>query len=89
MENNKLILDENAPYPSRHFEIVKLIQNVYGLVDASYTWHLHVKKGLIELDFVQSEVDPCLFYKDQVLFILYVDAICLTEDKTKADKVFM
>ena len=89
VKNHKLVLDKNAPHPSRQREIVKLVKNVYGLVDASYTWHLHVKKkGLIELGFAQSQVDPCLFYKDQVLFVLYVDdAICLTPEKKKADLV--
>ena len=35
--NNKLIMEEKALHPSKQYEVVKLIQNVYGLVDASYT----------------------------------------------------
>ena len=35
-------------------------------------------------------MDPCLFYKNDMLFILYVDdAICLTPDKLKADKLIL
>ena len=88
VKDKTLKLNEEAKHPSKQNKVVKLIQNVYGLVDASYTWHLHVKKGLMNLGFNQSEVDPCLFYKDGILFVLYVDdAICLTPDKRKADKV--
>ena len=53
-----MVLDEEAPQPSRQNEVVKLIQNVYGLADASYTWHLHVKRGLLSFGFSQSKVDP-------------------------------
>ena len=90
VKNGKMILDEEAPHPSKQNEVVKLIQNVYGLADASYTWHLHVKRGLLSCGFKQSKVDPCLFYKKDMLFILYVDdAICLTSKKNKADELIV
>ena len=90
VKNGKLVLDEKAPHPSKQDEVVKLIQNVYGLADASYTWHLHVKRGLLSCGFHQSQVDPCLFYKKDMLFILYIDdAICLTPEKHKADKLIL
>ena len=79
-------LDENAPHPSKQEEFLKLIQNVYGLADASYTWHEHLKTGLKAYGFVQSKVDPCLFYKGQVIFLVYVDdAICMSKRKEDAD----
>ena len=56
---------------------LKLIKNVYGLCDASLTWHNHLKKGLISRGFKQSEVDPCLFIKGQTILILHVDDACL------------
>ena len=85
-----MVLDEEALHPSKQNEMVKLIQNVYGLADASYTWHLHVKRGLLSCGFSQSKVDPCLFYKQDMIFILYVDdAICLTPEKNKADKLIL
>ena len=90
VQNGKLVLDEQAPHPSKQNEVVKLIKNVYGLADASYTWHLHVKRGLLSCGFRQSEVDPCLFYKKDMLFILYVDdAICLTPKKSNADQLIL
>ena len=88
VKDGRLELNEDAPHPSRQNEVVKLIKNVYGLADASYTWHMHVKRGLLSCGFRQSQVDPCLFYKNNMLFILYVDdAICLTPDKSKADQL--
>ena len=88
LEDGKLILDESAPHPTRQRAVVKLIKNIYGLVDASYTWHQHIKKGLTTFGFKTSEVDPCLFYKGTLIFILYVDdAICLTPKKKEADSL--
>ena len=69
-KNGKLELDEQAPHPSKQKAVVKLIQNVYGLVEASYTWHQHVKKEILSIGFKQSKVNPCLFYKGNLLFII-------------------
>lgn len=88
VRNGKLELNESALPPQKQDNVVKLIQNVYGLADASYTWHEHAKKGLRQCGFVQSKVDPCLFYKGEVLFILYVDdAVCLSKNKEEGDKL--
>eukprot|EP00980_Cylindrotheca_fusiformis_P002180 scaffold499_cov120-Cylindrotheca_fusiformis.AAC.3 len=88
VKHHKLRLNEFAPHPSKQEHIVKLIKNVYGLADASKTWHDHIKSGLLEFGFEQSKVDPCLFIKGNVLFILYVDdAVCLTPDKSNADQL--
>lgn len=78
VKNGKLELDIDAPHPSKQDAIVKLIKNVYGLKDASKTWVDHITRGLLDYGFKQSEVDPCLFVKGDMLFCLYVDdAICL------------
>ena len=88
VQKGKLTLNEHAKPPSKQEEVVKLIKNVYGLVDASYTWHLHLKKGLQAEGFEQSKVDPCLFYKKDFIFILYVDdAICMSPDSGAALKL--
>ena len=41
--------------------LLKLLQNVYGLKDAGRTRYLHLNQGLLDRDFVQSQVDPCIF----------------------------
>ena len=83
-------LDEQTPHPSTQRAVVKPIQNVYGLVDASYTWHQHIKKGILSIEFKQSKIDPCLFYKGNLLFILYVDdTVCLTPKEEDVKQVFV
>jgi len=86
VNHGKLVLDEQAPHPSKQNSVVKLIKNIYGLADASLTWHTHLKKGLLEYGFKQSQVDPCLFFKGNLLFILYVDdGVVLCPNKQDAD----
>lgn len=86
VDKGKLVLDEQAPHPSKQNNVVKLIKNIYGLADASLTWHTHLKKGLLDYGFKQSQVDPCLFMKGNLLFILYVDdGVVLCPNKRDAD----
>ena len=73
VSNDKLTLDQNAPPPFKQHHKLKLLQNLYGLKDAGATWFNHLKQGLLRRDFKQSEVDPCLFYKTDLVLIVYVD----------------
>ena len=66
VDRGKLVLDDQAPHPSKQDNVVKLIKNIYGLADASLTWHTHLKKGLLDYGFKQSQVDPCLFCSSKV-----------------------
>ena len=49
----------------------------------------HLRKGLIEdLKFKQSLVDPCLFYRGQVILVIYVDdCLIFTPKKSEADNL--
>ena len=40
-------------------------------------WYLHLKEGLTKRGWKQSDVDSCLFMKDNVILILYVDDAAL------------
>ncbi len=65
---------------------MKLTKNIYGLADGSLTWHTRLKKGLMDFRFKQSQVDPCLFFKGVLLFIIYVDdSLVLCPEKADAD----
>ena len=46
---------------------------MYGLKQASYNWHNLLKAGLLKLGFKQSIHEPCLFLKDGILCVVYVD----------------
>ena len=50
-QNGNLKLNENAMHPTKQKAVVKLIKNVYGLANISYTWHQHLKKGLLQEGF--------------------------------------
>ena len=55
--------------------LLKLKKNVYGLKDAGRTWHEHLKQGLLDRHFKQSKVDPCIFYKGDLILLIYVDDV--------------
>ena len=65
---------------------LKILKNIYGQRQAGRIWSLHLKKGLQECGFRQSAVDECVFYKKQVIFMVYVDdAILLSPLKSEID----
>ena len=75
----------DLPAPSDHFtKVYKLLQNLYGLKDAGRTWYLHLKEGLIWRGWKQSDIDSCLFMKDNGILILYVDdAVLILPDLSR------
>jgi len=63
--------------PGRY--LLKLMKNVYGLKDAGRTWHHHLRQGLLDRNFKESLVDPCVFYKGDLILVIYVDdVICFS-----------
>eukprot|EP00980_Cylindrotheca_fusiformis_P020026 scaffold7110_cov112-Cylindrotheca_fusiformis.AAC.1 len=70
----------------RFNNVYKLIKNLYGLKDAGKTWADYLKKGLLKRGWKASEVDSCLFTKNGILLVLYVDdAILLSPYKSLID----
>jgi hypothetical protein len=68
---------------------LKLEKNVYGLKDAGRTWHEHLQKGLTERGFTASKVDPCVFYKKNLILVCYVDDIIALSPKRKNIDTFI
>lgn len=59
------------------------MKNLYGLKDAGKTWFDFLHKGLVERGWKPSEIDNCLFTKDGIILIVYVDdAILISPDKS-------
>lgn len=52
---------------------LRLKKSLYGLSVAPRLWHEHLLAALIAEGFVQSENDPCLFMKKDMLIVLFVD----------------
>jgi hypothetical protein len=61
----------------RFTNVYKLLWNLYGLKDAGKTWFDFLKKGLLERGWKPSTIDGCLFTKDGILLVVYVDDVIL------------
>jgi hypothetical protein len=53
--------------------VLKVNKNTYGGKDAGRTWFQYLRKKLLKLGFEQSEHDECMFYKGQMVYVLYTD----------------
>jgi hypothetical protein len=53
--------------------VLKLNKSLYGLKQAPKTFFEHLRTGLLERRFTQSAVDPCLFMKEEMICVVYVD----------------
>ena len=66
--------------------VMKLNKSIYGLKQASSNWFDHLTKGLKQRDFFPSEMDPCVYYKDNCIVLVYVDdCIIFSKDKSVID----
>lgn len=71
----------------RFTKVYQLLRNLYGLKDAGKTWNDYLHAGLIKRKWVQSEIDPCLYYKEDMMLIVYVDDTCfISPDSNKITK---
>jgi hypothetical protein len=53
--------------------VLKLLANLYGQKQAGRVWNQYLVDKLREVGFQQSLIDECVFYRDDVIFIVYVD----------------
>ena len=57
--------------------VLKLKQNLYGLKDGGRTWWEHCSEGLLSMGFKPSKVDKCVYIKDEVVIVCYVDDVLM------------
>ena len=69
--------------PNKEF-VLKLKRNLYGTRGGARAWWLHLRKGLMKRQFVQSETEPCLFFRNDYILICYTDDCCLFGPNQKA-----
>ena len=50
-----------------------LLNNLYGQKQAGRVWNQYLVDKLLSIGFTQSLVDECVFYRGEVIFIVYVD----------------
>jgi hypothetical protein len=53
--------------------VLKLLTNIYGQKQAGHVWNSYLITKLREINFKQSLIDNCIFYQDNIIFIIYVD----------------
>jgi len=53
--------------------VLKLLWNIYGQKQAGWVWNQYLVSKLLEVGFIQSLVDDCVFYHGNTIFIVYVD----------------
>ena len=57
----------------QHQYILKLNKSLYGLKQAGYNWFEKLCEGLINHDFIQSQVNKCVFFWKDCVVLTYVD----------------
>jgi hypothetical protein len=63
-------------------QVWKLRKSLYGLAQSPQNYFLYTRDKLIEMGFVQSEADPCLFISGDIICLIYVDdALLFYKDK--------
>ena len=66
--------------------ILKLKVSLYGLKQASMNWHSKLKKAFEDRGFVESLSDPCVFFSEDMIILVYVDDRILVSKETPAIK---
>jgi hypothetical protein len=74
VQNGKFARNSGAPNPRHQPNVLKLLKNLYRLnKDARLTWFEHLKDGLVKRGFWQSLVEPCMFIRENLILLVYVD----------------
>ena len=53
--------------------VVRLKRSLYGLVQSPLNFFNHLRDGLVARNWTPSDHDPCVFYKDGLVCLVYVD----------------
>ena len=53
--------------------VLKLLKNIYGQKQAGRVWNSFLVEKLTSIGFQPSLIDDCVFFRDDVIFMVYVD----------------
>ncbi len=54
-------------------QVLKLNKSLYGLKQAGFNWFEKLQEGLINWDFIQSQINKCVFFWKDCIILTYVD----------------
>jgi hypothetical protein len=60
--------------------VLKLNKSLYGLKQAGYNWFAKLSNGLQDRGFVQSNINPCVFFGHKCIILTYVDDCIIIGD---------
>ena len=63
--------------------VLKLIRNIYGQKQGPKVWGDFLHQELTKASFEQSKVDPCLYYRIGLIFLVYIDDCLLLSPSDK------
>ena len=69
-------------------KVLALKKAIYGLCQASFCWWLKLCATLRKLGFRQSELDPCVFYRNSVIIGFHVDDFLVAGDRGEQETAF-
>jgi hypothetical protein len=68
--------------------VLKLINSLYGLKQAGHNWFEKLEKALKNRKFIPSTIDPCVFFRSDIVVIIYVDdCILFSKEPNVADEL--
>ena len=53
--------------------VLKLLNNIYGQKQAGRVWNEYLVDKLTSLGYKASLIDDCMFYRGDIIFMVYVD----------------
>ena len=64
-------VDLDGSNPKTH--VLSLKHNLYGQRQAGRVWNEYLHDRLINIRFIQSKFDECVYYRNGTIFLVYVD----------------
>jgi hypothetical protein len=70
MNNMELPTGIHTKHGNSKDHVLKLLANIYGQKQTGWVWNSYLVTKLREIIFKQSLIDDCVFYWDNVIFIV-------------------
>ena len=68
-----------GPNGDRKGYVLKLNKSLYGLKQASHNWFNYLSEALQNRGFISSQVDKCVWFKEGIVLLQYVDDLLIVD----------